>query len=89
MISMIKYEYIVCLLIVITNFFDGIRDTNINRSSGVPWLKWHIVKWLSSWPLWIFIAVYFLSIPEIVFTGIISKIAFKAGYQISLKHKVE
>ena len=44
-------QIFVAVLILISVFFDGIRDANIVRY--VNWFFWHFCKWMSMFSLWI------------------------------------
>jgi hypothetical protein len=67
------------LVLIISNTLDGIRDGDANIGRKCKWWPWHIVKWGSTWLVWILL---WLTMWNFWYLMVIVPICCKIGFRI-------
>ena len=57
----------IAALIFLVSFMDGWRDSLIKRRSDVPWIRYHLVKWMAFYPPLIALWVWMLKSTNLPF----------------------
>ena len=67
---------IIFLTIFISVVFDAIRDSGVERKSGVGWWQWHISKWIAFYSPLVLLSYFYFVDAGITMFSVLQFVAF-------------